>query len=146
MEEEAAEESTLLDIMQLAAVAKVLTAHIHIVGMIIIHVMHTTSYVCRRDVKKSWIIADEAKARLVGDVRVVAGRFLRARDCRRRRRGPAGIEEGRRPGQGSGPHRSPGAILERTGSIMSPEEANEIDAYIERFKDCTPEELLRYMG
>ncbi len=29
---------------------------------------------------------------------------------------------------------------------MSPEEANEIDAYIERFKDCTPEELLRYMG
>ena len=22
----------------------------------------------------------------------------------------------------------------------------EIDAYIERFKDCTPEELLRYMG
>jgi len=30
--------------------------------------------------------------------------------------------------------------------IMSPEEAKEIDAYIERFKDCTPEELLRYMG
>ena len=29
---------------------------------------------------------------------------------------------------------------------MSPEEANEMDAYIERFKDCTPEELLRYMG
>ena len=22
----------------------------------------------------------------------------------------------------------------------------EVDAYIERFKDCTPEELLRYMG
>jgi len=30
--------------------------------------------------------------------------------------------------------------------MMSPQEANEIDAYIERFKDCTPEELLRYMG
>ena len=30
--------------------------------------------------------------------------------------------------------------------MISPQEANEIDAYIERFKDCTPEELLSYMG
>lgn len=29
---------------------------------------------------------------------------------------------------------------------MSPEETSELDAYIERFKDCTPEELLSYMG
>ncbi len=29
---------------------------------------------------------------------------------------------------------------------MSPQEVEELDQYIERFKDCTPEELLRYMG
>ena len=30
--------------------------------------------------------------------------------------------------------------------MMNTQEADEIDQYIERFKDCTPEELLRYMG
>ncbi len=74
-EAEEAEETTLLDIMQVAVVAKVLTVHTHIVGMIIIHVMHTTSYVCRRDVKKSWITADEERARLVDDVLVVGELF-----------------------------------------------------------------------
>ena len=29
---------------------------------------------------------------------------------------------------------------------MSPQEVAELDQYSECFKDCTPEELLRYMG
>ncbi len=67
------EAATLLDTMQVAVVAKVLTVRIHIVGMIILHVMHTTSYVWRRDVKKSWTTADEVKARLIDDLLVAGG-------------------------------------------------------------------------
>ncbi len=53
-----AEEAALI-IMQVAAVAKVLTQHIHIVDLIITPVIHTIKHVCRPDVKKSWITADE---------------------------------------------------------------------------------------
>ncbi len=38
-------------------------------------------------------------------------------------------------------------MKETTRTSKSDAQTNaEIDAYIERFKDCTPEELLRYMG